>query len=129
MKYMNLLNTCCSVWTALLKTLVLVKELYWILIIRQVMSLYWFIVYRQFTERKIVHERHCCLTLLNTLPCSNSRVEFVCYIQLRELSKSSINHLSANPTKRSNTLKQFVGKNLQIVWLCLIILWGWRIKG
>ena len=125
---MNLLNTCSSVWTALLKTLVLVKELYWILIIRQVMSLYWFIVYRQFTERKIVHERHC-LTLLNTLPCSNSRVEFVCYIQLRELSKNSINHLSANPTKRSNTLKQFVGKNLQIVWLCLIILWGWRIKG
>ena len=57
------------------------------------------IVYRQFTERKIVHERHCCLTLLNTLPCSNSRVEFVCYIQLRELSKNSINHLSANPTK------------------------------
>ena len=32
------------------------------------------------------------------------------------------NPLSANPTKWSNTLKQFVGKSRQIVWLCLTIL-------
>ena len=35
-----------------------------------------------------------------------------------------INPLSANPTKWSNTLKQFVGKSQQIVSVCLIILWG-----
>ena len=27
--------------------------------------------------------------------------------------------LSANPTKWSNTVKQFVGNNQQIVWVCL----------
>ena len=35
---------------------------------------------------------------------------------------------SANHTKLSNTLKQFVDKNQQIVWVCLAILWGWRLK-
>ena len=35
--------------------------------------------------------------------------------------------LSANLTKWSNTLKQFVGKS--VIWSCLIILWGWRLKG
>ena len=40
-----------------------------------------------------------------------------------------INTLSANPTKWSNTFKQFVGCCCQIVWVCLIILWGWRWKG
>ena len=39
-----------------------------------------------------------------------------------------INPLSANPAKRSNTLKQLVGKSQQIVWVCLTILWGWRLK-
>ena len=36
--------------------------------------------------------------------------------------------LSANPTKWSNTLKQFVGKSRQIIWACLTILCGWRLK-
>ena len=40
-----------------------------------------------------------------------------------------INPLSANPTKWSNTLKQFVGESRWIVWVCLTILWGWRLKG
>ena len=40
----------------------------------------------------------------------------------------SVNSLSANPTKRSNTLKQFVGNSRQIVWVCLTILCGWRLK-
>ena len=40
-----------------------------------------------------------------------------------------INLLSNNLTKLSNTLIQFVGKIQQIVWLCLIILWGSRLKG
>ena len=38
-----------------------------------------------------------------------------------------INSLSANPTKWSNTLKQFVGKILTNC-LSLIILWGWRLR-
>ena len=39
------------------------------------------------------------------------------------------NPLSVNPTKWSNTIKQFVGRRWQIVWVCLIILWGWLLKG
>ena len=36
---------------------------------------------------------------------------------------------SANPTKWSNTLKQFVGCGRQIVCVCLTILRDWRLKG
>ena len=36
--------------------------------------------------------------------------------------------LSANPTIWSNTLKQFVVKNRQIVWVCLTILVGLVLK-
>ena len=39
------------------------------------------------------------------------------------------NPLRANPTKWSNTLKQFVGNSRQIAWVCLTILWDWRLKG
>ena len=39
-----------------------------------------------------------------------------------------ISHLSAKPTKQSNTLKQFVAKSQQIVCVCLNILLGWRLK-
>ena len=39
-----------------------------------------------------------------------------------------VNLLSANPTKWSNTLKQFVGKSQRTVQVCLTILWGWRLK-
>ena len=43
---------------------------------------------------------------------------------------SIFNLLSANPTKWSSTLKQFVGCCRRIVWMCLTILWGWRrLKG
>ena len=41
---------------------------------------------------------------------------------------SDINPLSANPTKWTNTLKQFVGCCPRIVWVCLTILWDWRLK-
>ena len=41
----------------------------------------------------------------------------------------SLNPLSANPTKWSNTLKEFVRKSWRIIWVCLTILWGWRLKG
>ena len=37
--------------------------------------------------------------------------------------------LSTNPRKWSTTLKQFFGKNQRIVWQCLTILWGSRLKG
>ena len=36
--------------------------------------------------------------------------------------------LNANPTNWSNTLKQFVGNSRKIFWVCLTILWGWRLK-
>ena len=39
------------------------------------------------------------------------------------------NSLSVNPTKWSITLKQFVAKSRRIVWVCLTILCGWRLKG
>ena len=39
------------------------------------------------------------------------------------------NPLSANPTNWSSTLKQFVDNSRQIVWVCLIILKGWGLKG
>ena len=41
----------------------------------------------------------------------------------------NINPLSANPTKWSNTLKQFVGNSRRIVCVCLTILWGPGLKG
>ena len=37
--------------------------------------------------------------------------------------------MSANPTKWTNTLKQFVGCYRRICWVCLTILWGWPLKG
>ena len=40
----------------------------------------------------------------------------------------SVIALSANPTKWSNTLKQSVGISRGIDWVCLTILWGWRLK-
>ena len=36
---------------------------------------------------------------------------------------------SANPTKKSNTLKQFLGCCRRIVWMCLTIFGGWNLKG
>ena len=40
-----------------------------------------------------------------------------------------INPLCANPTKWSNTIKQFVDNSWRIVWVCLTILCVWPIKG
>ena len=40
------------------------------------------------------------------------------------LSMWPLNPLSANPSKWSNTLKQFVGCCQRIVWISLTILWG-----
>ena len=42
---------------------------------------------------------------------------------------SDVNSLSTNPTKWSNTFKQFIGNSRRIVWVCLTILWGWCLKG
>ena len=41
---------------------------------------------------------------------------------------SFINPWSANSIKWSNTLKQFLSCCRQIVWVCLTILWSWRLK-
>ena len=37
--------------------------------------------------------------------------------------------LSANHTKWSNKAKQFFSCCGRIVWVCLVILWGWHLKG
>ena len=42
---------------------------------------------------------------------------------------TSFNPLSTNPTKSSNTLKQFAGFCQRIVWACFTILCVWRLKG
>ena len=36
--------------------------------------------------------------------------------------------LSTNHTKWSDTLRQFLGNKRRNVWVCLTILWGWRLK-
>ena len=43
--------------------------------------------------------------------------------------KCNLNSLSANPTKWSNTLKQFAGNIRRIDWVYFIILWEWCLKG
>lgn len=40
-----------------------------------------------------------------------------------DLLLAKLNSLSADPTKLSNTLKQFVGKSRQISWVCLTSFW------
>ena len=55
-----------------------------------------------FTYQKFYFIHFCCLFL--------------------KLSKTFSASLTANPTKWSNTLKQFVGSYLRIVWMCLTIL-------
>ena len=40
----------------------------------------------------------------------------------------TVNPLNVNPTKWSNTVKQFVGNSQQIAWVCLTILWGLALK-
>ena len=47
--------------------------------------------------------------------------------RLNLLQYHKVNPLSANPAKWPNTLKQFVNCYRQIVWVCLTILWGWRL--
>ena len=50
-------------------------------------------------------------------------------LEIHQFAQIHFNPLSANPRKWSNTHKQFVGWCKRIVWPCLTILWGWRLKG
>ena len=52
----------------------------------------------------------------------HDRMASFCYLV------QSFNPLTGNPTKWSNTLKQFVGNSRQVVWVCLTILWCWCLK-
>ena len=47
------------------------------------------------------------------------------YLVISRDSVMKLNPLSANPTKWSNTLKQFV----ELFECVLTTLWGWRLKG
>ena len=59
--------------------------------------------------------------LVNTTRVLNYVFDYFSTLYMKEL----INPLSANPTKRSNTIKQF---SQRIVSMCLTILWDWRLK-
>ena len=48
---------------------------------------------------------------------------------LLNIMTQCLDPLSANPAKWSNRHRQFVGKSKRIVWVCLTILWVWRLKG
>ena len=53
---------------------------------------------------------------------------YVTHLQIQSFFTSDFNPLKVNPTKWSNTLKQFVGFRQWIGWMCLTILWSWRLK-
>ena len=72
-----------------------------------------------------IPEKLVIRTLLNiTISYQKFQIHYLKYCQYL-----SFNPLSANPTKWSNTLKQFVGNCQWIVWVNLTILWGKRLKG
>ena len=47
--------------------------------------------------------------------------------QHKVYEKHQFNPLSTNPTKWSNT--QTICNGRRIIWVCLTIFWGWRLKG
>ena len=67
---------------------------------------------------KLLH----CIQMFN---CLNT----TCCVYFLQLDFVIFNPLSANTTKWSNTLKQFVGNRRLIIWVCYTILKGWYIKG
>ena len=83
-------------------------------------------------------EQYVFVTLVMGECCISTNQKKICILtnqkcQVNEESiwviLSQFNPLSANPTKWSNTLQQFVGNSGRIVWVCLPILWSWRLKG
>ena len=48
-----------------------------------------------------------------------------CWNFIDEQYLKAFNPLSTNPTKWSNTLKQFAGNSRRTIWVRLTILWGW----
>ena len=60
---------------------------------------------------------------------NNNSIPKQLYSEMKYYIEDLLNTLSVNPTKWSNTRKEFVGNSRQIVWVCLTILWGWHLKG
>ena len=79
------------------------------------------------TSEKILTWFSCCR--ITCLIDSLYGAEKMSMEVMRYEIQKNVNPLSANPTKLSNTIKQFVGCCRQIVWVCLSILWNWRLKG
>ena len=71
------------------------------------------------TENVIFHNLY-----MSKFVQSKKDIHNAIYCQILMLFKP----LSSNPTKWSNTLKQFVSY-LPMNCLCLTILWGWRLQG
>ena len=81
-------------------------------------------------------------TLRKTFPKEKQNLHILWILALRHFSKTyyqknsnlqnillfpriKLNTLSVNSFKWSHPLKQFVGNNRWIVWVCLTIFWGW----
>ena len=69
------------------------------------------------------------LRSINDLQVKKNRIQYNNHMDPKK-NCIFVNPLSANPTKWSNTLKQFVGPCFcrLIFWVCLTILWGWDWK-
>ena len=57
------------------------------------------------------------------------QLKTISLVYIIKLVRKIINPLSANPTKRLNTLKQLIDFGRRLVWVYLTILWGWCLKG
>ena len=84
--------------------------------------------------KAILHE-HCIawshLFFLLKLSPHFCKLYWYSYIIGRDISQDFIEGfdlLIANPTKWSNTIKQFVCNSRRIFWVCLTISWGWHLK-
>ena len=116
------LSGFCKITIAVLKTLYQKMRCTYIESVKCQFSMGNLILLCYTFQRKHQHEQTvyvlkiCGLILIDFLPEKN-----VC-----EESRDVFNPLFANPTKRLNTPKQFVGKSRRILRVCLTILRGWR---
>ena len=62
------------------------------------------------------------------ISCGVHTAKFLKFGHFQRHAYEKFNPLSAITAKWSSTLKQFVGYRRGIIWVCLTILWGWRLK-
>ena len=69
-----------------------------------------------------------CFVFFNESPLKMMKYAFYFILEALFILKIFKFLSCANATKWSNTLKQFVGNSGRLVWMCLTIMWGCRIK-